>query len=163
MELRKRFDLRKIMMCAYFVSFAIYLLVGLMPAAATKHDVDTTLEIPSIGLTSDVTKMKLNGRDLETPDDIVGSFSNHSNKTLLVGHSTMVFNNLSKASLYDVVNYNDKVYVIKNIQVVQKEDISMNKVLSEARTDTLVIMTCAGKLIGDGDASHRLIITAEAI
>ena len=163
MELRKRIDLRKLMTYAYFVSFAVYLLVGLMPAAAIEYDIDATLEIPSIGLTSDVTKMRLNGRDLEAPDDIVGSFSNHTNKTLLVGHSTMVFNNLSKASLYDVVNYNDRVYVIKNLQVIQKEDISMNKVLSEAKTDTLVIMTCAGELIGDGDASHRLIITAEAI
>ena len=40
------------------------------------------------------------------------------------------------------------------------EKIDMDKLLKTSRQDTVVIMTCAGKLLDGGDATHRLIITA---
>ena len=38
----------------------------------------------------------------------------------------------------------------------------MNKLLSNdgSGIDTLVVMTCAGELYNNGDASHRLVLTA---
>ena len=36
----------------------------------------------------------------------------------------------------------------------------MNKILEASDKDTVVLMTCAGKDLGNGDASHRLIVTA---
>ena len=60
----------------------------------------------------------------------------------------------------DKVIYDSDSYTIGKIDVIQKADISMNKILAAADKKTLTIMTCAGEDLGDGDTTHRLIITA---
>ena len=44
--------------------------------------------------------------------------------------------------------------------MLEKADVDMNKMLAPAEKDTLVIMTCAGMDLGNGDATHRLVLTA---
>ena len=160
MELKKRIDFRRVLIVAYFVCFAIYLIVGLQPAGATNYEIIAEISIPSIELTSDVTALKLEDHRLNTPGTIVGSFSKNDNNILLIGHASTVFKDLNKTVIGDKVIYDSDSYTIGKIDVIQKADISMNKILAAANKKTLTIMTCAGEDLGDGDATHRLIITA---
>ena len=162
MELKKRIDTRLVFAAVYFVLFAVYIVVGLQPAEAVNLEVSSRLNIPSIGLSSDVTSLTLSGTKLDTPDTIVGSYSESANKTLLIGHSSTVFYDLQNTKIGDVVNYGDKTYRIVKARLAVKDVIDMNELLAPAEKDTIVIMTCAGQDLGGGDASHRLIITAEA-
>lgn len=161
MELKKHLDFRKVFAILYSVIFAIYIIVGLQPAEAANYKVDAKLEIPSIGLDSDVTALKLEDHRLDTPDTIVGSYAGAKNKTLLIGHSTTVFSELNKMRVGDVVIYNGKTYRAISRVFRAKEEIKMTELLKEEKNDTLVLMTCAGELLEGGDATHRLIITAE--
>lgn len=162
MELRKHWDPRVILLAVYVVALLVYMIIGLKPAGATEPIASKSLSIPSIGLKSDVVTLNLEDHRLKTPDTIVGSYSRSKNKTLLIGHSTTIFQELSDVKVGDVVIYNEKEYHISTTDVVEKTEIRMSRLLKSERKDTIVIMTCAGTLLEDGDATHRLIITAEA-
>ncbi len=162
MELkRRRFDIRKIVTVLYVVAFLAYLIVGLQPAEAVQYDVSSRIEIPSIGLSSDVTRMRLVEHKLATPDTIVGSYTQAYHKTLLVGHASTVFSDLNLVEVGEKIYYGGKEYVVNKIEFYRKEDVEMDKVLMGADNDTIIVMTCAGKLYGT-DASHRLLVTATA-
>ena len=160
MEIKKRLNLRSVLAVVYFVCFGIFLNIGLRPAEATNYEISAELAIPAIGLTSDVTALELEDHQLDTPDYIVGSFTRAKNKTLLIGHSTTVFSNLNEIKLGDEIFYDETNYKITNIEVLEKPDVDMDKILATEDVDTLVLMTCAGELLTNGDATHRLIITA---
>lgn len=159
MELKKRFSLRKVFIILYNVAFLAFLVIGFLPTEAI-YAVDAKLEIPAIDLTTDVTKLKLQNNKLETPDLIAGSFTNNENKILLVGHSTTVFHNLAQISLGDEIFYAGKVYKVIAREMMEKAEISMREILRAEENETLVVMTCAGELYENQDASHRLIVTA---
>ena len=163
MELRKSLDFRRIVVTTYFVALGIYLLVGLMPVQAASYEAVTVIEIPTVGIVSDVTMMEYAGRKLATPDNIVGAYSRNFNKTFLVGHSTGVFSNLSKVNVGDIIIYDLVKYAVSKIELLEKSEISMEKLLASEENDTIVLMTCAGELLDGGDATHRLIISAEAL
>ena len=162
MELKKHRNFRKIGVVLYICMFLVYLVVGLLPAEAAQYEIDTTLSIPAIDLESDVTKLTLDDHRLNTPDTIVGSFSRAKNKTLLIGHSSTVFGDLKNVQVGDEIIYGDFHYIISDIVVMEKTEILMDELLREANVDTLLIMTCAGEVYDNGDASHRLIVTAVA-
>ena len=160
MELKRRLDPKTVFIGLYVVLFSIYIIVGLQPADAANYPVSAELSIPSIGLTSDVTTLQLENHALNTPDTIVGSYSQAEHKTLLIGHSTTVFERLNEVELGDLVEYDGGDYRVTSITILPKGEISMNEILQGADEDTLVIMTCAGQLLDGGDATHRLMITA---
>lgn len=161
MELKRRFNPKYVFVVLYFVAFLAYIIYGLQPAdAARSYEISDTLEIPKIGLVSDVTELSLEDGELKTPATIVGSFKNHDNKTLLIGHSSGVFKDLYSIDLGDEIQYHNNTYIVSKKEIIEKSDISMYKLLKEETEDTLVIMTCAGKMLDNNDATHRLIITA---
>ena len=160
MELKRRLDPRVVFAGIYIALFAIYIIVGLQPAGAAEYTVDARVMIPAVGIETDVTELTLGNNGLETPGMIAGSYTRASNKTLLIGHSTTAFRGLDQARLGDQIDYDDRVYHIVAIDMVQKSQVEMNKILAGAEKDTLVLMTCAGELLDGGDATHRLIITA---
>ena len=160
---RRSSNLRRNVLIGYFLSFFVFLLTGLSSAGAIEYEISTQIEIPAINLTSDVTEIELKENKLETPDLIVGSFASATNKTFLVGHSSTVFQRLKEINFGDEIKYNDKKYVVKNTTVLAKAEISMRELLKSSEVDTLVIMTCSGEDLGNGDATHRLIVTAEII
>lgn len=162
MELRKRLDFRIVVMGIFAFVFMVYLIIGLQPADAANYEISAELSIPSIGLESDVTTLTLKDKVLETPDYIVGSFSRAKNKTLLIGHSSTVFQDLGEVKIGDAIEYDETGYRVVETKVFEKAEISMEEILAAEDTDTLVIMTCAGEDLGDGDATHRLIIVASA-
>ncbi len=160
MEIRKRFD-RRVWFTVFTVAVTIiYIVTGLQSAEAVNYQISTVLSIPAIDLKSDVTELSLNGRQLDTPDTIVGSYSQAENKTLLIGHSTTAFTKLHLAKLGDTIYYNDGAYRAVEILKLPRGQISMTKVLAGAEEETLILMTCAGTLYNDGDASHRLMVIA---
>ena len=162
MELKRRLDFKKIFLGLYVALFAIYIIIGLQPVGAAEYKITGQLNIPGIGLVTDVADLDIVNHALETPDTIAGSYSSQLNKTLVIGHSTTVFQGLDKVNLRDDIIYNNKHYAVSSIDYLQKSEISMNKLLEASDVDTLVIMTCAGQLLEGGDATHRLILTATA-
>ena len=164
MELRKSVDIRRVAIVMAFLMVLTYLGIGFStsPAEATKYEISTEITIPAINLESDVTALKLRDGKLDTPDTIVGSFSRANNKIFLVGHATTVFRDLKNLKMEDEIIYDYTTYIVQNIEVLEKAEISMNGLLKEAEVDTLVIMTCFGEMLPGGDATHRLIITAVA-
>lgn len=161
MELRKHPSLKSFFMGLYVLFFAIYIIVGLQSAEATQnYEISDILNIPSINLSTDVADLKLENHKLETPNDIVGKFQRAKNKTLLIGHSSTVFKNLDELQIGEEVIFNNTKYYVHNSEIVEKAAIDMNELLAAAEKDTLVIMTCAGTEFDNGDATHRLIITA---
>ena len=163
MELKKRINPRYILLGVYLLAFAIYIIYGLQPVQARVYDVSGALNIPSIGLSTDVTSLRLVNHQLDTPDDIAGSYSRADNKTLLIGHSSTVFSELHNVDVGDQIYYNDTKYAVKTTETLEKSEISMGYLLQEADVDTIVIMTCAGENLPQNDATHRLIVVAEAV
>lgn len=162
MEIKKSFDLRRFVILSYILLASIYLAVGFSPKPAEAYNGMPQLSIPAINLNSDVTTMKLNNGKLNTPDDIVGSFSYAENKVFLVGHRVGVFENLNQVKIGDEIIYENVTYVVREAEILAKAEISMNELLKAEDEPTLVVMTCAGEVSPSGDASHRLIITASA-
>lgn len=162
MELRKRCNPKSIFIGLYILAFVIYIIFGLQPAEATNYEISANLSIPSISLSSDVTTLTLDSNGLDTPETIVGSFSNAENKVLLIGHSSSVFRDLNQVKLGEKIEYNGKDYKVIKKETTLKSLISMNKVLASEDRDTLVLMTCAGQMLENSDATHRLMITAIA-
>ncbi len=162
MELKKSVDVRKVVISVYLLLIGVYLAVGFTPskAEAFNYEISSELQIPSIGLTSDVTTLKMRDGQLNTPDSIVGSFSREKNKVFLVGHAGTVFQNLKDLKVGDEIFYDITKYTAKNIEILPKNEINMDEILQTADSETLVIMTCAGESLGRGDATHRLIVTA---
>ena len=58
------------------------------------------------------------------------------------------------------IKYNEKNYTITKLEFKQKTLIDMSKVLESEDEETIVIMTCAGVLLDNGDATHRFMVTA---
>lgn len=161
MELRKHLDPKVVFIGFYLLVFALYIIYSVLPADATRlYDVTDKVTIPSIGLVSDVTQLSLEDGKLITPDTIVGSYTRSDNKTLLIGHSSTVFKDLDKLKVGAEIFYAHKYYVVQGIDYVAKSSVNMGRLLSAEDTDTLVVMTCAGEMLENGDATHRLIITA---
>ena len=145
------------------IVFVMWLAIGLQPAEAKTYEISGHLEIPSIALNTDIASLSLENGELHTPSDLAGSYSNTPNKTFLVGHSTGIFQNLKNLQIGDQISYNGTIYIVSSIKTVAKPDISMNELLAAADRPTLILMTCAGELYENGDASHRLIIEAVSI
>ncbi len=160
MELKPRFDYKSLFVVIYAVAFILYSFLILKPVDAISIDGHNVLIMPGIDLISDVATLSLEHGRLNTPDEIVGSYSNVRNKTLLIGHSSTVFSNLHLSSFGDTIIYSGKTYSISSIITMPKEKIDMAKLLESSSRDTLVLMTCAGELYDNGDSSHRLIVFA---
>ena len=71
-----------------------------------------------------------------------------------------MFSKLDSVEIGDVIFYNDKSYIVREVEVLTKQEVDMAEILEPREVDTLTIMTCAGEIYEDGDASHRLIILA---
>ena len=125
------------------VAFLIYLGIGLTPVAASEYEMVGTLE-------------------LLTPESIVGEFTRNGEKTLLIGHKNGVFARLAETRNGDEILFAGANYRVTQTQVVKKEEIQMNKLLVGSE-DELVLMTCAGEIFANGDATERLIVEAEKI
>ena len=154
----------KIITTMFFViAVPVYLFIGLQPATAVdpvelNYD---SLNIANINLKTPVQPLSLNdNHELIAPATIAGSFSNHQNKTLIIGHSSTVFKQLNQTKIDNQIVYANSSYTITNITTVEKAKINMNSLLSATDQPTIILMTCAGEPLGNQDYSHRLIVTA---
>ena len=115
---------------ALFVSLVLplYLYFGLQPNIPADAASYPRLVIPGIQLDTPVEELELEDRQLNVPDMIAGSYSSEPNKTLIVGHSSTVFEDLDQLEIGQELTYNDRNYEITYLEVLAKEKISMRKV-----------------------------------
>ena len=118
-------------------------------ATPTIHS-DYTLEIPQIGLTSQMTRIINQGRTLPVPDNVPGYFSTNEQNLFIVGHTPGVFQRLSElpSTISIWLNGESKTYHLTRHQIMSVESISMGSLLAY---DGVVLMTCNG-------ADFRLIL-----
>ena len=119
-----------------------------------------TLTISDIDLNTPVAPLQLENHQLTAPAKIAGSYSQNSNRTLIIGHSSSVFRKLSTIGLGATITYADQDYTVTQVETLPKAEISMQSILASSETKTIIIMTCAGEPLPHQDATHRLIITA---
>ena len=165
MELKRGFKPRTILITLYVVAFVLYIIYGLQPTGATgisDQDNISRLVIPSVALESDVQQLELSGGELKTPGSVVGEYSRNDDTTLLIGHASTVFSRLRDIRLGDLILLDGESYEVKKIRLSLKDDIDMDELLNESGHETLVLMTCAGRILDDGDATFRLIVFASA-
>ena len=162
MELRRRINTTAVFVFIYFSSLLTFLIIGLQPVEAAQYSVSGKLSIPSINLDTDVTSLALENDKLNTPDTIAGSYSNSDNKVLLIGHYVGIFKDLINVRLSDRIIYNNKSYSVIKLDYQEKSIVDMSEILKGENIDTIVLMTCAGTIHNNGDASHRYIVTAVA-
>ena len=160
MRLRWKFDYQVVMSTICFAVFTFCVLKYFEPVDAIAYTISGRVSIPTIGFESEVTKLKMENGRLNTPTNVVGSFNRYENKTLLMGHSTTAFSGLEKARIGQEIKYAGHIYNIYSIEIAERDAIDMDMLLSDEGQKTLVLMTCTGRLYGNGDASHRLIIYA---
>lgn len=159
--MRKRPNFRILATCLYAAFFAIYLYIGLQPVDNVHYEIAGELSIPEINLDSPVTMLKLEGKTLTSPSNIVGAYSVNSTKTLLIAHSATAFKNLKGIEINDQIYYQGKTYQVTDLETKPKNNINMQEILSPTSQPTLILMTCAGTSLGNYDATHRLIVTAK--
>ena len=154
----------------YLLALPAFIIIGLQPADTSAEvrsseisQAEEYLEIHSIGLSTPVIKTKISHNILNAPQYLAGAYHAHDNKTLIIGHSATIFENLHDVSLGDLVDYEDGTYRVSDITTKAKADISMSEILKDEPAPTLILMTCAGEPLDGMDFSHRLIITAEKL
>lgn len=144
----------------FMIALPVYLYIGFQPNIPADAASYPRLLATDINLDTPVEKLSLDGRQLNVPDMIAGYYSSEQNKTLLVGHSSTVFEKLDQLKIGQDIEYDSKRYKISRIEILEKSEINMSQVLAGAPVDTIVLMTCAGESLPNQDATHRLIITA---
>lgn len=162
MRISKR-AVRVFVVSFFMIAVPIYAYIGMQPVSSIEALSYPELNIESIGLTTPVAALEMNDRQLTAPATIAGSYSNNPNKTLIIGHSSTVFENLAQVNLHDEIFYNESIYIISDITMYEKSQVDMAEILSTSDIETLVIMTCAGDPLPNQDATHRLVITATKV
>ena len=160
----------KIVMASFFaIALPVYFIIGLQPSSDSSPAATATsntqlpendLKISSIGLSTPVEVLTVTEKTLEAPDKIAGSFSQNQNKTLLIGHSSTVFQNLKNINIDDEINYLGKIFIVKKLETIEKSEVKMPKLLEKTTENTIILMTCAGHHLSGQDYSHRLVVTA---
>jgi LPXTG-site transpeptidase (sortase) family protein len=146
-----------------YVALAItYFAVGLMPARAEDELTAVgTLSIGSINMEqAEVVETKAKGKQLIIPDEKIAIYSTHKSKLLLMAHSETAFRDINRLNIGDEIIYNGEKYEVLSMKYEQIEDIKMSEILKAEEKKTIVLMTCAGKEMDDGNFSERLIIEA---
>lgn len=138
----------------------VYAIIGAQPTIPIEAASYPTLTIPSIHLNTPVEPLELTDHQLITPQAIAGAYQQNPHKTLIIGHSSSVFQNLNQVSLGEIIEYQGSHYIVTAISVPAKTEINMAEILAGNDTETLVLMTCAGEPLPNQDATHRLLITA---
>ena len=147
----------------FAILLPIYFFIGFQPVSSFDVSTFPTLTLSDLNLKTYVQPLDLTeNNELIAPATIAGSYSIHINKTLIIGHSSTVFSSLQDVQLNQVITYGNRDYRITKIDTLLKSDVNMSSILASANTPTIIIMTCAGEMLPNQDATHRLIVTAVA-
>lgn len=151
-------------MQTFLVLFAViftsmFIIVGYQPAPTDAINYPE-LNIAAIQLDTTVAPIEPVDRRLDAPATIAGAYSQNNNKTLIIGHSTTVFQDLHKLAIGNTIMYGNRKYTVTKIETLPKSEVNMQSVLASTKRETIVIMTCAGELLENQDATHRLLVTA---
>lgn len=166
-EKRKSFRLKRPKFSIIFGVLYFCVVAGIVTYFFVPKPVDASsderLFIPSIGLVARVQNIEREGNTLKAPDYIAGAYKATGHKTVLIGHSSTIFENLHDVKLKDKFTFDEKTYVVQKIEILEKAMIDMNEIVAETEENTVVLMTCYGQQLSGQDFSHRLVITAEEV
>ena len=146
----------------YFALIAGFTAYVFIPKTADASS-EERLFIPSIGLIARVRDIERQGNQLIAPDTIAGAYQPTNHKTVIIGHSSTIFQNLKNVKETDTFTFDNKSYKITSREITPKNVVDMEKVVAETEKNTVVLMTCSGEPLGGQDYTHRLIITAEEV
>ncbi len=146
----------------YFIAIAGFTAYIFIPKAADASS-EERLFIPDIGLIARVKDIERQGNQLIAPDTIAGAYKATNHKTVIIGHSSTIFKDLSKLDGDESFTFDGKSYSIKSREIIEKRFVNMEEIVSETERNTIVLMTCYGESLGGQDYSHRLVITAEEV
>ena len=142
-------------------------IVGFVAYAFLPKPVDASSEerlfMPSIGLIARVSDIERTGNQLIAPDEIAGAYQPTIHKTVIIGHSSTIFRDLNKLGDEDKFTFDGREYKTVSREILPKNLVNMEEVVSETEKYTVILMTCAGESLGGHDYSHRLVITAEEV
>ena len=146
----------------YFAAIVGFVAYAFMPKSADASS-EERLFIPSIGLVARVTDIDRTGNQLVAPDEIAGAYQPTNHKTVIIGHSSTIFRDLDSMGEEDHFTFDNKEYKVTSREVLPKNLVNMEEVVSETEVNTVILMTCAGESLGGHDYTHRLVITAEEV
>jgi sortase (surface protein transpeptidase) len=137
---------------------------GLSVFAHTVNPVNATLKIGAIGLVTPVVPVEISGGEgLKTPEKLVGSYTSGS-RVFLYAHNSGVFRNLHELVIGDEIEYTKAGergnFSVSYIERLPRDEIKMSQILRKSDRSEIVLMTCAGERLADGDYAERLIIYA---
>ena len=144
---------------ALIAGFVAYVFMPKSADASSKE----RLFIPSIGLVARVKDIERTGNQLIAPDTIAGAYQATNHKTVIIGHSSTIFENLKNLKIGETFTFDNNSYKVSRREILEKKYVDMEAVVAETEVKTLVLMTCHGEPLGGQDFSHRLIITAEEV
>lgn len=151
----------KVFLAGFFlIMIPVFFYLGCQTTNYTEALSYDTLTIDGINLDTPVAPLQLEDHQLIAPAKIAGSYSQNPNRTLIIGHSSSVFRQLSDINLGTTLTYANQTYTVTQIETLPKAEISMQSILATSETKTIIIMTCAGEPLPHQDATHRLIVTA---
>lgn len=152
--------LKRVLLLFYLFALPLYIFYGLQPAEATEPQ--HYLNIPDIKLDTPVTRVYLENNKIPTPDYLPGLFERPQLK-FLIGHSSLIFQDLKQLSLHQKLFLDQKTYQIRKIVTQHQSTIDMSELLKTPKTPQLILMTCAGEPLGNHNYTHRLLIFADEI
>lgn len=117
---------------------------------------DWTLEIPSIGLKTQMVQTYAENKDIQVPDSVPGYFIDNSQNILILGHNSSIFSRLKEIPQSISIYHNNQptTYNLQTYEDTPNENISMKSVLAYPG---VVLMTCSGEYI-NGHYNKRLIL-----
>lgn len=117
---------------------------------------DYTLQIPQIGITTQMTEIVKIGSNLPVPENNPGYYSIHDYNLFIVGHNHTIFKRLDEKPNTIIIwqNGQPKTYYLVGQETKPKDQISMDTLLNY---HGIVIMTCAGDY-GSNGYTHRLLL-----
>lgn len=154
----------KVFLAGFFlIMVPVFFYIGFQPVSTTEALSYEALTINSIDLETPVAPLQLEDHQLTAPAKIAGVYSQNPHRSLIIGHSSTVFQDLEQITVGADIIYAEKTYTVTQVETLPKSEISMQNILASSETDTIIIMTCAGNPLPEQDATHRLIVTATSV
>ena len=174
--------------CAFFVTQMLLLALSFPFATQAMEITSATIEassmgtpiylyIPSIDLSTNIKGVGVNEKgDMDVPsgktDDVgwfqYGVFPGNTGTAVLDAHNTAAFKELDKVPL------GSEIYIwttegrwlrfsVTKANTYSMKNLSPYTLFEETQDKQINLITCAGILLGNGEATHRLIVSAELI
>lgn len=145
------------------------------PIKAIDHGVPTWIYVPSIGLSSPIKGVGIDKKgNMDVPSGKTsdvgwykhGTLPGNTGTAVLDAHVTAAFKDLEDIKIGEsiyIYTSTGKIlrFVTKKAKTYEAKTTDPRVLFAPSKSPDLNLITCAGTLLGDGEATHRLIVTAK--